>query len=273
MKENRRTRRDFLLGTTAALTALSGCIGGGDDSGAGGSGATGETTPTRTATGTAEPTPTSTSTPTVTATAEPTPMSTPTPTATAAPSTTASAAGVCAPWGGAVTPYDTADTPFVFSYDHVETWTPGEVTSYSRGHLQRLTSPAVGDADFSLTMRISQTSSNPLTAAERDEEVDYWLNFENEPRVVVDEITYDGERLRVLGIADEETLFYRPGLTVFLPHGRGEDRRYYPVGVATFDGLGVDESEREACIAAVEAGQWTTISSLEPNPETTFDGA
>jgi len=257
--ENRPTRRGFLLGTTVAVTALAGCIGAGDD-GADGDGEAGATTPSRTTTATLESTPAETAT----ATAEPTPTGT----ATVAPTPDESTAGVCSPWEGAATPFDTAGTPFVFTYDYVETWTPGEVSNYSQGHLQRLTSPAVGDADFSLTTRISQTTSTPLTATERDEEVEFRLNLESEPRTVVDEVTYAGETLRVLGLAEEAYSFYQPGLTVFLPHGQGADRRYYPLGVATFDGLGVDESDREACIAAAEAAQWTIVESLEPNTAT-----
>lgn len=235
MPEYRLTRRGLVLGATVALA---GCVSSGSDQGP--PGTTGS-----------EPTGAgSTST-------------------TAAPATTAGESGAaCATWEGATTPYDSSDTPFFFDYDYVASWTPEELTNYSRGHFVRFTSPAVGEDDFTLTLRVSQ-SGTAFTAAERDEEVEYFLDFEAEPREVVGEVTYDGETLRVLGLADVGD-YYQPGLSVFLPYGSGSDRRYYPVGSTLFGGLGVAEADRPACIAAAEAAQSAVIQSLAPNPETAF---
>ena len=228
------TRRRLLLATAAALTATAGCSG---DGTGGGDGDTGS-------------------------------GNTPTPTATADDPTTPA----CASWQGAPTRYDASGTPFVFSYDYVETWNLSEISDDPRGHLQRLTSPPVGDNDVTMTVRISQ-SPTPLTVADRDEEIQYLLGLDSEPRVVVDELTYDGESLRVLGLHEADVSLYQPGYTVFLPHGTGAARRYYSVGTTAFGSVQVDDDDLEACVAAVDDAQSMVIASLEPNPATTFDGA
>lgn len=246
MSKYRMTRRQLVLGATAATAALTGCLGGGSSAETGDDPGDAATTEPQTAT----------------------PTDTPAPTTTTPSESTA----FCAPWEGQTTPYDSAGTPFFFDYDYVETWTPEGITDYSGGHFVRFSSPPVGDDEFSLTLRVSQFD-RAFTAAERDEEVEYFLNFEAEPREVVDEITYDGESLRVLGLAEEEVSYYQPGLSVLLPYGSGSERRYYPVGVVLFDGLSVPDGERQACIAAAEAAQSAVIESLTPNPDTTFEGA
>lgn len=251
------TRRRLLLATAAALTTTAGCSGGTDGTG----GADGGAGSGRTATPTATP-----------AESTATPTNTPTATEQPATETPTEQASVCASWEGETTRYDVSGTPFIFSYEYVETWNPGEITEYSQGHLHRFTSPPVGANDVTMTLRVNQTN-NPLTAAERDDEIDYFLNFESEPRVIVDEITYDGESLRVLGLPDEDIALYEPGYTVFLPHGSGADRRYYPVGTTVFGSLQVDDADRETCIAALDDAQWAMLTSFEPNPDTTFDGA
>lgn len=252
MSRNHLTRRRLVLGATAATAALTGCLGGGTtDDGS-------EASPTSTPT--SEP---RTTTPTATAT--------PAPTASDATATPAESVGTCAPWTGGTTPYEVAGTPFFFGWDHVSSWTPEGITQYSRGSFVRFISPSVGEDDFALTLRVSQDNV-ALTAAERDEEIEARLNFEAEPNEVVDEITYDGETVRVLGTVEEEYPFYQPGLAVFLPQGSGEDRRYYGVGAVLYDGMAVAEADQQACISAAEAAQSAVIQSLAPNPDTTFEG-
>ena len=250
MSTDRITRRQLVLGATAATAALTGCLGGGGGT---------ESDDDPAAATTTEP-------PTATP-ADTTPTTTSDPTATPGEST-----AFCAPWEGQTTPYDAAGTPFFFGYDYVGTWTPEGITDYSSGHFVRFSSPPVGEDEFSLTLRVSQFDT-AFTPAERDEEIEYFLNFEAEPREVVDEITYDGESLPVLGLAEQEVSYYQPGLSVFLPYGSGNERRYYSVGVVLFDGLRVPDEERQACIAVAEAAQSAVIESLTPNPDTTFEGA
>ncbi|WP_254279232.1 hypothetical protein [Haloarcula marina] len=253
MSGDRLTRRRLLLGATAATAALTGCL-----SGDGGSGETANNSGGTATTESQTATPAETSTP-VTTTSDPT-------------TTLDESAGVCAPWEGQTTSYDAAGTPFFCTYDYVAAWTPGESTSHSRGHFIRFTSPPVGDDDFALTLRVSQDNV-PLTAAERDDEIEFLTNLDTEPREVVDEVTYDGESRPVLGLAEGTYPYYQPGLSVFLPYGSGSDRRYYGVGAVLFSGLGVSDEARPACIAAAEAAQSAVVQSLAPNPETTFEGA
>lgn len=243
MQLNGPTRRRFLLGTGAAMAGLAGCSGGGDDGG------TDDTAD--------EPDP---------STGGGTPTGNGSQTATPDGSTDGSGPN-CASLTGQPTAYDAADTPFVFTFDYVDSWTVQDPLEGPGGRNQGISSPTVrvdGETE-SAGIRVAQRFE-PLTAAGVEEEINSAVSGEYSPFEVVHEIAYAGETVRIVGFPDAELAVYR----FWLPH----DGQYYPVEMDVLTSiLRLDEQNRQVllCLDAIQTATETIRTSLRPNPETAID--
>jgi hypothetical protein len=246
MQPNGPTRRAFLAGTGAAMMGLAGCAGDGGDA----------------SPGAGTPTPDS---------SDPDPTGdTPTGSSgqTATPDSTGSGAGPnCASLTGQPTAFDAADTPFVFTFDYVDSWTVQDPLEGPGGRNQGVTSPIVrvdGETE-SAGIRVAQRF-DPLTATQVDEEIADSVSGEFSPFEVVHEQEYAGETVRIVGVSDAELAVYR----FWLPH----DGQYYPVEMDVLTSiLRFDEQNRQVllCLDAIQTATETIRTSLRPNPETTIE--
>ena len=257
-RDNPLTRRRFVLGTVGVTAALAGCSendtpADGDDAAE----SNGEPTSTET---TDSSTPTSNDTATQTADSEATPDE---------------SDSVCAPLAGSPTAYDVSGTSYIFAFDYPETWTVGEPIPGQNGRFQQITSPAVTvDGDpRTATVRIGQ-SSPALSASEVEAEKDERMTREVDRLAVVDEQTFDGETVEVLGFPDVPPSNYPPAYILYLPYGPSESPEYYRTSIVTYsDVYGLEDDQRDACNELIRSATETVRGSLRPNPETTVDDA
>ncbi|MEF8870888.1 MAG: hypothetical protein V5A41_04590 [Haloarculaceae archaeon] len=246
MQRSETTRRLFLLGTGATVAALAGCSG--SDSDGGGEDPDGESGPT---TDTGEPT--ATSEPSADDGSGTTPNNSPAPD--------------CTRLTGQPTGYDAADTPFVFTFDYVDSWTVGTPLEGPGGRSQAVTSPIVsvdGEPE-SAGIRVGQRFE-PLTATQVDAEIADAVSGQYSPFEVVHELEYAGETVRIVGFPDAELGFYR----LWLPH----EGQYYPVEIDVLSSIlrFNDQNEQELlCLDPIQTATETVRTSLRPNPATTID--
>lgn len=230
------SRRKLLLGaTTVAATGLAGCFGGSDDEGAGGTSG---------------------------------PTAAPTTTESATPSTPADGGddAFCQPLVGSPTAYDTAGTPFVFTYDYIDGWTVEEPFRNGGSRAQRIVGPPLSSADgeSSATVRVAQ-SLTPVTADEAADTTQF-LTERQENNGVTYETEFNGETVEFVEFPNVDVNSYN----THLPYGDGEER-YYSMSVVTLlDGGGPGQTVSR-CTDAVNVATRTTLESLAPNPETTVD--
>jgi hypothetical protein len=255
-RDNALTRRRFVLGTVGVTAALAGC-----------SGSDTSTDGSDTDQSNGEPTPTpDSSTPTSDATA----------TETASDETTPDwSDSVCAPLAGSPTAYDVSGTMYVFAFDYPETWTVGDPIPGQNGRFQQITSPSVsvnGDPRTA-TVRVGQ-SLPALSASEVEAEKEELTTRDVDAFAVVDEQTFDGETVDVLGFPDVPASNYPPAYTLYLPYGSSDSREYYRTSIVTYsDVYGLEEQDSDACNELIRTATETVRSSLRPNPETTVDNA
>ncbi|MCT9098145.1 hypothetical protein [Haloarchaeobius sp. HME9146] len=242
------TRRRFLLraGAAAAVSGLAGCT-----SDSGGS-PEGDESDTQTATATA--------TDTATATA--------TETATDEPATTASqAASFCQPITGSPTAYEVADTPYVFAFDYIDSWTVEDPLDRSNARIQRIVSPELtseGSAS-SATVRVGQ-SLEAVTASKAESEIEAAIEREGSSGVAYEE-EFNGETVRFVEFPNVDVNSY----TTYLPYGDG-DARYYAFSLVTFLDIGNSNVENIGdCTDAVNVATQTVRGSLAVNTESTID--
>lgn len=257
-RNNALSRRRFILGTIGVTTALAGC--------------SGSDTPTDgsdTDQGNGEPT--STATPDSS-----TPASDTAATQTASDETTPDwSDSVCAPLAGSPTPYDVSGTLYVFAFDYPETWTVGEPIPGQNGRFQQITSPSVSvnDTPRTATVRVGQ-SLPALSTSEVEAEKEELTTRDIDPFAIVDEQTFDGETVDVLGFPDVPPSNYPPAYTLYLPYGSGDSREYYRTSIVTYsDVYGLEDEDSDACNELIRTATETVRSSLRPNPETTVDNA
>ncbi|MUV89261.1 hypothetical protein GJ629_04570 [Halapricum sp. CBA1109] len=253
-RHNAVTRRRFVLGTVGVTAVLAGCSENetptdGDDTDRDDE----ESTPT-------PERPTSSSTTTQTAGDETTPEG---------------PQSVCAPLAGSPTAYDVSGTLYVFAFDYPETWTIGEPIPGQSGRFQQITSPPVsvnGDPRTA-TVRVGQTVP-ALSASEVEAEKESLTTRDVDAFAVVDEQTFDGERVDVLGFPDIPPSSYPPAYTLYIPYGSGDSREYYRTSIVTYsDVYGLEDQDSDACNELIRSGTETVRRSLRPNPETTVDDA
>jgi hypothetical protein len=164
---------------------------------------------------------------------------------------------------------------YVFAFDYPETWTVGEPIPGQNGRFQQITSPAVPvDGDpRTATIRIGQ-SVPALSASEVEAEKDEQTTRDVDRLAVVDEQTFDGETVEVLGFPDVLPSDYPPAYILYLPYGSGSNRRYYRTSIVTYtDIFGLEDEETDTCNGHIRTAVETVRSSLRPNPETTVDDA
>jgi hypothetical protein len=173
----------------------------------------------------------------------------------------------CARLTGQPTAYDAAETPFVFTFDYVDSWTAVEPLEGPGGRSQAITSPTVtvdGEPE-SAGIRVGQRFE-PLTATEVDGEIADAVAGDFSPFEVVYELEYAGETVRVVGLPDAELAVYR----LWLPY----DGQYYPVEIEVLTSiLRLDDDNRQEllCLDAIQTATETVQTSLRPNPETTIE--
>ena len=253
-RDNALTRRRFVLGTVGVTVALAGCSendtptdGGDTDQG------NGESTPTP-----------ESSTPSTNGTQTDGDEQTP-----------EEDDSVCAPLAGSPTAYDVSGTLYVFAFDYPETWTVGEPIPGQNGRFQQITSPAVTvDGDpRTATVRIGQ-SLPALSASEVEAEKEELMTRDIDSFAVVDEQTFDGEAVDVLGFPDVPPSNYPPAYTLYLPYGSGDSREYYRTSIVTYsDVYGLEDEDSDACNELIRTATEAVRTSLRPNPETTVDDA
>jgi hypothetical protein len=189
--------------------------------------------------------------------------------ATAEPNPDESPDPNCALLEGSPTPYDAAGTPFVFTFDYVDTWELQDPLEGPGGLIQGISSPVVtvdGETE-SAGLTVGQ-KFDPLTAAEVDEYVAESTSGDYARFVEAPEQSFGGETIRVLGFADPELPFYQ----TWLPHGDGE-ARYYPLNLLLNTSIlrpGEGDGSGRLCLEPTVAGIETVRESLAPNSETTI---
>jgi hypothetical protein len=251
-RKNALTRRRFVLGTVGVTATLAGCSG--SDTPADDDADQGNGEPTATAT------PDSDAKATQTASDETTPDL---------------SDSVCAPLSGSPTAYDVSGTAYVFAFDYPETWTVGEPIPGQDGRFQEITSPnvSVNGDPRTATVRVGQ-SLPALSASEVEAEKEELTTRDVDAFAVVDEQTFDGETVDVLGFPDVPASNYPPAYTLYLPYGTGDSREYYRTSIVTYSDIyGLEDEEGDTCNELIRTATETVRSSLRPNPETTVDNA
>lgn len=176
----------------------------------------------------------------------------------------------CARLTGSPATYDAAGTPFVFTFDYVDSWTLADPLEGPGGRSQGITSPVVtvdGEPESS-GIRIGQRFEGVTAAAVDDWIADATAGASN-PASVLYEQEYDGETVRVVGIAAEESV---PIYRLWLPHGPAGDRRYYRVEIDVLTSIlrVGDDGTDLLCLEETLAATETVRESLRPNPDTTI---
>jgi len=238
------SRRKLLLGlTTTTAVGLAGCSGGGSDADSSGDDESDDPSPGTVTAASTEPDSAST------------PNDSPDPN--------------CARLTGSQTPYDASGTPFVFSFDYVDSWTVEDPLLGPGGRTQGLSSPVVtvdGETE-SAGLTVIQ-KFDPLTAAEVDKAVADNTSGQYNPAEVVHEQEFNGETVRVIGLADAALPYYE----MWLPYG-DDEARYYPVSLQLLTSiirLDGDNVARELCLDATVDGAETVRRSLRVNPDSTI---
>lgn len=172
---------------------------------------------------------------------------------------------------GSPTEYDAAGTPFVFTFDYVDTWTVQDPLEGPGGRSQGITSPRVtvdGEIE-SAGIRVGQRFE-PLTATEVDEQIADATSGQYNPTEVLDAQEYDGETVRIIGIAAAESV---PIYRLWLPHGPAGERLYYPVEIDVLTSIlrVGDDGTDLLCLEETLTATETVRGSLRPNPDTTIE--
>ena len=245
------SRRQLLLGAAVVTSGLAGCTGGGEPAGGGDAGGAGPqtSTPTPAASGGAG-TPTTDS-----GGGGSTPNDSPDPN--------------CALLEGSPTPYDATGTPFVFTFDYVDSWELQDPLAGPGGRIQGISSPVVtvdGETE-SAGLTVGQ-KYEALTAAEVDERITDATSGDYARYVVAEEQEFGSETVQFLGFADADIPFYQ----TWLPHGDGEARFYQLQLMLNTSILRLDEDNvaQELCLEPTVAGIETVRGSLAPNPDSTI---
>lgn len=188
--------------------------------------------------------------------------STPTP----EPTTTAATDPFCDPLTGAPTAADTAGTPFVFTFEYVDSWTLEEPFVAGGSRARRIVSPELTSEDgvSSATVRVAQ-SLEPVTAATAEANLAEQMEL-TETNGITYETEFNGETVEFAEFPNVDVRSY----TAYLPYGGGEER-YYSVGIVTFIEGGGPGRNIGDCTDAVDANTLTVRDSLAVNPETTID--
>lgn len=254
MRRTPISRRRFVIGATAAATALAGCTGNetteSDDSGDGGSGAGSGSNPSDSPN-------TTQGTETAADESDPTSGNSPDPD--------------CSKLTGEPIPYDASDTLFVFSFDYIDSWELSDPLVGSGGRTQGITSPIVtvdGEQE-SAGIQVIQ-SSDGISASEVDREIAAGTDGQYARFKVVDEQEFDGETVRVVGISESNRSFFQ----MWLPYGPAEQRQYYSLTINTLTSilrLNEDNESVTLCNDPVYTAADTVRESLRPNPNTTIE--
>jgi hypothetical protein len=186
---------------------------------------------------------------------------------TTTPTAAASSDPFCAPLTGTATAYDTAGTPFVFSYDYVDSWTVEEPFTNGGSRAQRVVSPTLTNADgdeSDATVRVAQSLS-PVTADEAAETTQF-LRDNQEDNGVTYETEFNGETVEFVEFPNVDVRSYN----THLPYGDGE-ARYYSFSIVTLLDGGGPGQNISRCTDAVNVATRTTLDSIAPNHETTID--
>ncbi|MCT9098144.1 hypothetical protein [Haloarchaeobius sp. HME9146] len=241
------SRRRFLLGTSVATAGLAGCTGGGetDTSNGGGSTDSGQTDASGGSSGGGgDQSETST------------PNNDPDPD--------------CTRLEGSPTPFDVAGTPFVFTFDYIDSWQPKDPLAGPKGRVQGFSSATVTvDGETESAGLTVMQSYEAMTAAQVDEAISDAVSGDYARFEVVAEQEFNGETVRVVGSPDEDVYYYK----VWLPYGDG-DARYYPLELSLMTSIVRLDEENVAqplCVDATVASIETVRESLAVNPESTIE--
>ncbi|MFC7131701.1 MULTISPECIES: hypothetical protein [Salinibaculum] len=252
MQRTPATRRRFLGVAAATMGVLAGCSGGDVPAdGSSGDGGNGDSTTTPSASGESEA-----ERATATGDATATPDDSPDPN--------------CRRLTGEPTAYDAAGTPFIFTFDYVDSWNVEDALEGPGGRSQGVSSAVVtvdGETE-SAGIRVGQRFE-PLTATEVDEEVADATSGDYNPAEVVREVTFAGEPIPVVGFPDAELATYR----MWLPY-EGAENVYYPVEMDTLSSILRRDDEGEQvllCLDGIQTMTETILTSLRPNPDTTIE--
>lgn len=184
------------------------------------------------------------------------------PTATA----TASADPDCSLLAGSPTPYDASGTPFVFTFDYVDSWTLQDSVQGPGGMIQGIISPTVSvDGETEAAGLTVAQKFEALTAAEAESAAP---DVEEYPdRMDVTEQSFGGETVRFYSVAGSDIPFYQ----AWLPHGDGETRYYELTLMLNTSILRAGGGPTQTlCLETTVAGSETVRQSLVPNPDTTI---
>lgn len=184
-----------------------------------------------------------------------------------APTATDSAVDAyCGPLTGSPTAYDTAGTPYIFTFDYIDSWTVEDPRRVGANRSQRIVSPELPTENgvSTATVRISQYME-PVTKATAEANHEEQMEL-SETNGFTYETDFNGETVEFLELPNVDVRSY----SAYLPYGDGE-RRYYGVGVVTYlDGAGPGENIGD-CTDGVNVNTRTVRDSLAENPDTTID--
>lgn len=116
----------------------------------------------------------------------------------------------------------------------------------------------------------SESASGKSGDAESEETIADATRGDYARASVVHEQEYDGETVQVVGLEGAELPIYR----LWLPHGSGGQRLYYPVEMDTLTSIvRLDDENRTVtlCAEATLTAAETIRTSLRPNPDTTIE--
>ncbi|MDS0221441.1 hypothetical protein NDI54_08775 [Haloarcula sp. S1AR25-5A] len=177
----------------------------------------------------------------------------------------------CAGIAGDPAPFETAGTPFVFSFEYPGTYTVAEPIAAPTGRSQPFESPAVtvDETTGSATLRVTQFYT-PRPASAVETFINDRVGDSNGPFAVVGEQEYDGEALSVVGTAGADSL---PLYELHLPYAVDGTRNYFRTGIEITSSLVEYDDEGDQilfCLSELDEAATTVLDSLRPNPETTI---
>jgi hypothetical protein len=181
----------------------------------------------------------------------------------------------CSLVGGEGTPFEVSGTPFVFAFDYPDEYTPQDPVAGPNGRFQTFDSSTqrVGGEPEGVALRVGQTYET-VSKAEVDEAIAESTDSEASPFAVLEELTYDGETLRVLGFSVLETdPTALPFYQFWAPHGESDDRAYYRTTMEAFSTLLEFDEDNVAtplCAETIRTAVGEMLASVEPNPDTTI---